>query len=77
MKSAGLRAESSDGTFIFRPDQQVLWILNSAGKEYRQITESDLGEMNSQMNDAMKKMEADRTIKINQTVLAQLTESAR
>jgi hypothetical protein len=57
MDTAGLRAESSDGTFIFRPDQQVLWILNSAGKEYRQITESDLGEMNSQMNDAMKKME--------------------
>lgn len=56
MDSVGLRTDSPEGAFIFRPDKQLVWMLDPSKKEYHQITESELTQMSSKMDEAMKQM---------------------
>lgn len=52
----GLRAESGDSLIIYKPEIKTLWILETEQKVYRQITESDLQKLSSEMSAAMNQM---------------------
>lgn len=56
LNPAGLRAESGDGLIIYKPEIKTLWILEPERKVYRQITESDLQKLSTEMNAAMNQM---------------------
>jgi hypothetical protein len=53
---AGLRSESGTDLFIFRPDKNLIWIVDAGRKEYRQMTESDLNQMTTKVGAAMQQM---------------------
>lgn len=83
MDSNGLRTDSPEGTFIFRPDKQLLWMLDIQKKEYHQITESDLMKMTSkldatrrEMKEQLERLPADQRVMVEEMIKKQLSEGA-
>ena len=52
-----LRMETEDGTFIFRGDRQVLWMISEKDKTYRELTKADIDKIAGQMNALMPQIE--------------------
>ncbi|NJK92196.1 MAG: hypothetical protein HC904_10415 [Blastochloris sp.] len=54
LDSKGLRVENGDEILLFRPDKDLLWILQPKTKTYHQLSETEL----TQMADSLKQMQS-------------------
>ncbi|NQU16872.1 MAG: hypothetical protein HQ564_02305 [Candidatus Saganbacteria bacterium] len=56
---ADAKSGKMDSIMIFRADKKLMWAIDNKKKAYHEMTEADFKKMNTQMNDAMKKMQAE------------------
>ncbi len=47
-----MKGRDMDQTFIYRPDKEVLWIIDQKRKTYMELAEQDLQEIKQQVNNA-------------------------
>ncbi len=56
LESDRLRLTSPESDFIFRGDQNKVWVIRSQDHSYTELTPESMGQMRAQMDQAMDKM---------------------
>ena len=80
-KLAGrIRSGGQEQQMIFRGDKKLLWMIDSAGKSYMELTQSGLTAMGEQVNAAMNErlaqLPADQRVQAEAMLKARLGEGA-